>query len=104
MGDHIVQIRYSYFTMAPFRVPFPWMRKWYEAYSEFAKILYDEKFQFRFMLEPGDFVLYSNLTMVHARESFSGPRWVKGVYFDQNKVMEHLARQSVESDSESMKN
>jgi alpha-ketoglutarate-dependent taurine dioxygenase len=44
------------------------MRLWYQAYGEFAKILHDEKFQFRFMLEPGDFVLYSNLTMVHARE------------------------------------
>ena len=89
-GDHITQIRYSYFTIAPFRVPFEWMRLWYEAYSEFSRILQDEKFQFRFLLEPGDFVLYSNLTMVHARESFSGARWVRGAYFNQNQVMRHL--------------
>ena len=92
-GDSIIQIRYSYFTMAPFRVPFEWMKLWYSAYSEFSKILQDQKFQFRFLLEPGDFVLYSNLTMVHARESFSGARWVRGVYFDQSKVTKHLASQ-----------
>jgi alpha-ketoglutarate-dependent taurine dioxygenase len=67
-----------------------WMRLWYQAYGEFAKILHDERFQFRFLLQPDDMVLYSNLTMVHARESFSGARWVRGVYFDQNKVMSHL--------------
>lgn len=84
------------------------MRLWYQAYGEFAKILHDEKFQFRFLLEPGescvcfflhvfcliafegDFVLYSNLTMVHARESFSGSRWVKGVYFSQDRVLANL--------------
>ena len=118
-GDHVLQIRYSYFTMvclfrplfflhfflrlisffssssffkAPFRVPFEWMRLWYEAYNAFAKILQDEKYQFRFLLQPGDYVLYSNRTMVHAREAFSGPRWVRGAYFDQEKVLSHLSR------------
>ena len=87
MGDHIQQIRYSYFTMDPFRVPFEWMRLWYEAYDQFAKILVDPKFQYRFLLRSGDFVLYSNETLVHAREAFSGSRHVRGVYLDQKKML-----------------
>lgn len=111
-GGHVLQIRYSYFTMvgfssmfslshslnsnikmtqAPFRVPFDWMLLWYEACNMFAKILQDDKYQFRFILDPGDYVLSSNRTMVHAREALSGPRWVRGVYFDQEKSLAHLS-------------
>lgn len=62
----------------------------YEAYNEFAALISDERHQYRFLLRKGDFVLYSNKTMLHGREAFSGPRWVRGAYFDQDKVLKHL--------------
>jgi gamma-butyrobetaine dioxygenase/trimethyllysine dioxygenase len=76
------QVRYSYFTVAPYRLPFAEMEAWYRAHDRFARIVRDPRHQVRFTLEPGDFVLYDNHRMLHARTGFRGPRWVRGVYFD----------------------
>ena len=38
--------------------------------------------QYRFALAAGDFVLYDNFRMMHARTAFRGARWLRGVYFD----------------------
>ncbi|TQF14092.1 gamma-butyrobetaine dioxygenase [Myxococcus llanfairpwllgwyngyllgogerychwyrndrobwllllantysiliogogogochensis] len=76
------RIRYSYFTLAPHRVPFARMEAWYRAYNRFATLVRDERHQFRFRLGAGDFLLYDNWRMLHARTSFTGARWVRGVYFD----------------------
>ncbi len=78
-------VRYSYFTLAPFKYPFAQMEAWYRAYDRFAKIVRDKRHQYRFHLQPGDFVLYDNHRMLHGRTAFSGPRWVRGVYFDETK-------------------
>ena len=90
LGNSIEQIRYSYFTMAPFRVSFDWMKLWYKAYAEYASIVQDPRFQYKFLLQPGDFILYSNKSMLHARTSFQGSRHVRGVYFHEDDVMRHL--------------
>ncbi|HRI88488.1 MAG TPA: TauD/TfdA family dioxygenase, partial [Candidatus Hydrogenedentes bacterium] len=74
--------RYSYFTMAPQRLSFELMGPWYEAYRQFAGLLNSPANQYRFTLRAGDYVFYNNHRMVHAREAFSGPRWVRGIYFD----------------------
>jgi gamma-butyrobetaine dioxygenase/trimethyllysine dioxygenase len=76
------RIRYSYFTTAPFSLPFADMSEWYDAYSHLSCCLRNPDHQFKFLLQPGDFVLYNNHRMVHARSAFSGPRWMRGVYFD----------------------
>lgn len=75
-------VRYSYFTMAPQRLPFERMGEWYRAYDTFGRLVRDAKNQIRFALTPGDFILYDNHRMLHARTAFSGPRWVRGVYFN----------------------
>jgi gamma-butyrobetaine dioxygenase len=78
-------VRYSYFTLAPFKYPFAHMEAWYRAYDRFAKIVRDKRHQYRFYLQPDDFVLYDNHRMLHGRTAFSGPRWVRGIYFDETK-------------------
>lgn len=75
-------IRYSYFTMAPQRVPFAEMDGWYRAYRRFADIVRNPAHQYRLKLAPGDFLLYDNHRMLHARTAFQGSRWLRGVYFD----------------------
>lgn len=75
-------VRYSYFTMAPQRLPFERMGEWYRAYDTFGRLVRDVRNQIRFGLAPGDFILYDNHRMLHARTAFSGPRWVRGVYFN----------------------
>jgi gamma-butyrobetaine dioxygenase/trimethyllysine dioxygenase len=76
------RVRYSYFTMAPHHLPFERMEAWYRAYDRFARVVRDPRHQLRFALSPGDFLLYDNHRMLHARTAFSGPRWVRGIYFD----------------------
>lgn len=74
-------VRYSYFTMAPYRLPFEDMEEWYRAYDRYARIVRSPTSQYRFALSPGDFLVYDNHRMLHARTAFSGPRWVRGIYF-----------------------
>lgn len=76
------RVRYSYFTMAPHKLPFDEMEGFYRAYDRFARLVRSPQNQVRFLLEPGDFLLYDNHRMLHARTSFRGPRWMRGVYFD----------------------
>lgn len=75
-------IRYSYFTMDPQRLPFEHMPAWYRAYDAFARIVRNPAHQYRFALAPGDFLLYDNHRMLHARTAFTGARWLRGIYFD----------------------
>lgn len=77
-----VQIRSSYFTVAPYRLPFEQMTAWYRAHDAFARLLRDPRHHCRFLLGPGDVLVYDNRRMLHGRTAFGGARWVRGVYFD----------------------
>lgn len=93
-NDEIKQIRHSYFTLAPFQFPFWLTTAYYNAYRVYASILYDPQCQYRVLLESGDFVIYDNFKMLHARDSFTGPRHLRGIYFRQNDVWEKLEKYS----------
>ena len=80
-GD-AVRVRFSYFTMAPHRVPFERMESFYRAYDRFSRLVRDPRHRTRFTLAPGDFLLYDNRRMLHGRTAFRGARWLRGVYFD----------------------
>lgn len=75
-------VRYSYFTTAPQKLPFERMTEWYRAYDTFGRLVREPRHQVRFGLRPGDFLVYDNHRMLHARTAFRGARWVRGVYFD----------------------
>jgi gamma-butyrobetaine dioxygenase/trimethyllysine dioxygenase len=77
-----VQIRSSYFTLAPYQLPFDRLPAWYRAHDRFVRILRDPRHHFRFALRAGDVLLYDNRRMLHGRTAFAGARWVRGVYFD----------------------
>ena len=91
-ADGIKQVRHSYFTLAPFRLPFWLTTAYYKAYRQYASILYDTQSQYRVQLERGDLVLYDNYKMLHAREAFTGPRHLRGVYFRSNDVWKKLGK------------
>ncbi|NKB65857.1 MAG: DUF971 domain-containing protein [Candidatus Latescibacteria bacterium] len=78
-----VQIRSSYFTLAPQALPFDQMEQWYRAYQKFTRLIEQPEHQFNFALEPRDFILYDNYRMLHGRRAFSGPRWMRGIYLDE---------------------
>jgi gamma-butyrobetaine dioxygenase/trimethyllysine dioxygenase len=58
------------------------MAAWYRALARFTALVREPRHQYRVLLAPGDFVLYDNHRMLHARAAFEGPRWMRGVYFD----------------------
>lgn len=74
------RVRLSYFTTAPLRLPFERVEGYYRAYGRFARLVRARSV--RVALGPGDFLLYDNWRMLHARTAFRGPRWARGVYFD----------------------
>lgn len=80
------RVRSSYFTLAPHRIAFERMEAFYAAYTRFTELVRDPRHQYRFLLAPGDFVLYDNARMLHGRSGFSGNRWLRGVYFDRAPV------------------
>lgn len=81
-ADGVFQVRSSYFTVAPYQLPFADMTAWYRAHDAYVRILRDPRYHYRFALDPGDVLLYDNHRMLHGRTAFAGPRWVRGVYFD----------------------
>lgn len=76
------RVRSSYFTMDPHRLPFARMEAYYRAYNRFTALVSDPRHHFQVRLGAGDFVLYDNFRMLHARTGFTGARWMRGVYFD----------------------
>ena len=80
-GEDVYQVRFSYFTMAPHTLPFDQMIPWYQAYRRYINLVKDPRHHYSFQLQKGEFVLYDNFIMFHARKAFTGSRWMKGVYF-----------------------
>ncbi len=58
------------------------MEAYYRAYSTFVALTLDPRLQYSDRLDAGDFVLYDNHRMLHARTAFTGARWMRGIYFD----------------------
>lgn len=75
-------IRASYFTLAPHRVDFAAMAELYRAHDRFFRLARDPRNHYETLLRPGDWLLYNNHRMLHARTGFKGPRWVRGIYFE----------------------
>lgn len=64
------------------------MREFYAAYRAFAAILLRPSLTLRFMLRPGDCVLFDNTRILHSRTGFSaaGRRHLQGCYADIDAV------------------
>jgi gamma-butyrobetaine dioxygenase/trimethyllysine dioxygenase len=80
--DGSIQVRSSYFTMAPHRLPFARMEAFYRAYQTLFRYIAEPRNHVQFGLGAGEVLLYDNHRMLHGRTAFRGPRWVRGVYFD----------------------
>lgn len=81
-NGELFRVRASYFTLAPLSLDFDRMESWYRAYARFVRLLEDERHRVALRLTAGDFLIYDNFRMLHARESFVGARWMRGIYFD----------------------
>ena len=94
-----IQIRSSYFTLAPFSLNFDEMEDYYAAHRCFAALIRSPRFCLTTQLHTGDFLVYDNHRMLHARTAFTGTaRHLRGVYVDRQQVIAHLSRQQGSDD------
>jgi len=72
--------------MDPQNIDFALMEEWYRSYNKFTEVVRNPAHQYYFKLMAGDFLMYDNYRMLHARNSFTGSRWLRGVYFNHQHV------------------
>lgn len=87
-GDRLREIHYNSLWMRAPLLPYDQMNAYYRAYKHFTDIMRDPKLQFKFMLEPGDLIMFNNRRVLHGRESFESKpgedtsRHLEGCYAD----------------------
>ena len=86
-------IRFSMAAMGTVDVDSNKMKKFYEAYYLFAKLLHSKKFKIDFRLESGDIFCFNNRRVLHGRTSFdpnSGNRHLQGYYIERDEILGRL--------------
>ena len=86
-------IRFSMAAMGTVDVDSKKMKKFYEAYYLFAKLLHNKKFKIDFRLESGDIFCFNNRRILHGRTSFdpnSGNRHLQGYYLERDEILARL--------------
>ena len=69
------------------------MKKFYEAYYLFAKLLHNKKFKIDFRLKSGDIFCFNNRRILHVRTSFdpnSCNRHLQGYYLERDEILARL--------------
>ena len=86
-------IRFSMAAMGTVDVDSKKMKKFYEAYYLFAKLLHNKKFKIDFRLESGDIFCFNNRRVLHGRTAFdpnSGNRHLQGYYLERDEILARL--------------
>jgi gamma-butyrobetaine dioxygenase len=86
-------IRFSMAAMGTVDVDSKKMKKFYEAYYLFAKLLHNKKFKIDFRLESGDIFCFNNRRILHGRTPFdpnSGNRHLQGYYLERDEILARL--------------
>ena len=86
-------IRFSMAAMGTVDVESKKMKKFYEAYYLFAKLLNNKKFKIDFRLESGDIFCFNNRRVLHGRTAFdpnSGNRHLQGYYIERDEILGRL--------------
>jgi len=85
------KIRINNRSMAPLQLPFDIVESFYQAMSAFRSILESEESQYRFLMQPGDLVLFDNERVLHGRAGESvGERHLQGCYADRDGLLSTL--------------
>lgn len=85
------KIRINNRSIAPLQLPFDIVEPYYQALFEFRNILESEEFQYRFLMQPGDLVLFDNERVLHGRAGECvGARHLQGCYADRDGLLSTL--------------
>ena len=64
--------------------------EFYEARAEFADYFKSEELIVRHKLNGGEIVIFDNNRLLHGRDSFTGERWLEGMYFDWDPIVSKI--------------
>ena len=81
-NKEIVQVSFNNYDRAAFRLENDLMIKFYEAIKKFDMMANSEKFQWRYILKPGELLIFNNWRILHGRKAFKGSRKMSGCYIN----------------------
>ena len=91
----LIAINFNNRSVAPITdVPFDDMKRYYQAYRQFAEIIDDPSMAVTFKLKPGECFIVDNRRVLHGRTGFEaskGSRWLQGCYADMDGLLSKLA-------------
>tara|TARA_B100000029_G_scaffold391087_1_gene387890 strand:- start:2830 stop:3924 length:1095 start_codon:yes stop_codon:yes gene_type:complete len=80
-------IRYNNRSVEPFDLPFDEMADFYQAYRAFARLLHRPELEYRFVLNPGQCMVFDNERILHGRDGEAdSERLLKGCYLDRDWI------------------
>lgn len=87
LAGAIRAVRYNNRSTAPFDLPYDEMEAYYKAFRAFALVLHRPELEYRFVLAPGECVIFDNERILHGRDGESDPvRLLKGCYLDRDWI------------------
>ena len=80
--NEIIQVSFNNYDRAPFRFKNDLTKKFYEGIKKFDLIANNKEFQWRYILKPGELLIFNNWRILHGRGSFEGVRKMSGCYIN----------------------
>lgn len=90
----VVAVHYNNRSIQPLPFAAEAAERYYRAYRRFAMLLREPRFMLRFMLRPGDLVVFDNQRVLHGRTGFASaryPRHLQGCYLTRDSVFSRAA-------------
>ena len=80
--NELIQVSFNNYDRAIFRFENDLTKKFYEGIKKFDLIANDKEFQWKYILKPGDLLIFNNWRILHGRGSFVGVRKMSGCYIN----------------------
>ncbi len=80
--NELLQVSFNNYDRAPFRLGHDLTKRFYEGIKKFDLIANKKEFQWRYILKPGDLLIFNNWRILHGRGSFEGVRKMSGCYIN----------------------
>ena len=81
-NKELIQVSFNNYDRAPFRINEKKTLKFYQAIKKFDLIANNEDYQWRYILKPGELLIFNNWRVLHGRGSFKGERKISGCYIN----------------------
>ena len=92
LDGHPKRIKFNSRSIQPFRLADADLLPFYRAYQYWENLLHDKSLQLRFLLSPGQAIIYDNERILHGRTSFElkSKRHLQGCYADRDALFSKI--------------